>query len=259
MRSRVILCVAGVLALAGLAFAQDAKLTAQEIMDKVLAEERIGFSVGETTARLVIQNKQGQERTRTINIKSIEVDGLRWTLATFIEPEDVAGVKLLARERKGGESDLQYLYLPAVKEKRRIAGSEKKESFMGTDFTYADPEQKDIEEADYERLPDETHSDIPCYRINATPHDKDSDYSKLEIWIDAKDYIPLKIYFYDRSGNQVKALVARHVEMVDGRMTVTEVMMKNVQKGTRTTMHLDKLDRNKTFPQALFDENALDK
>jgi len=235
----------------------DDGLTAKQIVDKVLAKDNV-FGVGQARLKLIIQNTKGQERIRVVDTRSIKVDGLRWTLVTFVEPADVAGTRLLAKEAKNGD-DLQYLYLPALKEKRRIAGSEKNESFMGTDFTYNDLEQKGMEEGDHTRLADEQHSGIDCFRIDAVPKSKDDEYSKLELWIDKKDHIPLKIYFYDRKGAHYKTLVAQKVEPVDGEATVTKLMMKNVKKGTKTTMVLDSLDRKKTFPKAMFDENALDK
>ncbi len=235
----------------------DDGMTAQQIVDKVLAKDNV-FGVGEARLKLIIQNSKGQERVRVVDTRSIKVDGARWTLVTFVEPADVSGTRLLAKEVKDGD-DIQYLYLPALKEKRRIAGSEKNESFMGTDFTYNDLEQKGMEEGDHTRLADEQHSGIDCYRIDAVPKDKDDEYSKLELWIDKKDFIPLKIYFYDRKGAHLKTLVAQKVEPMGGEMTVTKLMMKNVKKGTKTIMALDSLDRKKTFPKAMFDENALDK
>jgi len=235
----------------------DDGLTARQIVDKVLAKDNV-FGAGQARLKLTIQNSKGQERVRVVDTRSIKVDDLRWTLVTFVEPADVAGTRLLAKEVKEGD-DVQYLYLPALKEKRRIAGSEKNESFMGTDFTYNDLEQKGMEEGEHTRLADEQHSGIDCYRVDAVPKDKEDEYSKLELWIDKKDFIPLKIYFYDRKGTHMKTLVAQKVESIQGEMTVTKLMMKNVKKGTKTTMALDSLDRKKTFPKALFDEASLDK
>jgi len=235
----------------------DDGLTARQIVDKVLAKDNV-FGMGQARLKLTIQNSKGQERVRAVETRSITVDDLRWTLVTFVEPADVAGTRLLAKEAKDGD-DLQYLYLPALKEKRRIAGSEKNESFMGTDFTYNDLEQKGMEEGDHTRLADEQHSGIDCFRIDAVPKDKDDEYSKLELWIDKKDFLPLKIYFYDRKGAHLKTLVAQKVETLQGEVTVTKLMMKNVKKGTKTTMVLETLDRKKSFPKAMFDENALDK
>lgn len=233
-------------------------LTAQQIIDKVLDGDSMGFSEGFATTRLVIQNKRGQERVRTVEAKSIKVDGNSWTLVTFLEPADVAGTKLLAKEVKGGD-DKQYLYLPALKEKRQIAGSEKNESFMGTDFTYYDMEQRGMDDAEFKRLADTKHSGIDCYRVDSFPKDKDSPYSKEEMWIDKTDFLPLKAYFYDKKGNHFKTMVAQMVETIDGKVTITKLMMKNLKKGSKTTMFIEDMDRSKTYPKSVFDDNKLDK
>jgi len=236
----------------------DDGLTAQAIMDKVTNQDRMGFDSGEARMKLIIQNKKGQKRIRTVNSKTIKVDDMRWTLVTFIEPVDVAGTKMLSKEVKDG-SDIQYLYLPGLKEKRQIAGSAKNDSFMGTDFSYNDLEQKSIEDSKHVRKPDEKQSGIDCFKIESTPTDEGNEYSRLEVWVDKADYLPLKIYFYDKKGKHYKTLVAQMVEPVDGDITITKLMMKNVKKGSKTIMKLEALDRTKTFPKSLFDESTLDK
>jgi hypothetical protein len=233
-------------------------LTAKAIMDKVTDQDRMGFDAGEARMKLIIQNKKGQKRIRTVNSKSIKVDDMRWTLVTFLEPVDVAGTKMLSKEVKDG-SDIQYLYLPGLKEKRRIAGSAKNDSFMGTDFSYNDLEQKSIEDSQHARQTDEQHSGLDCFKIESTPTDGESEYSKLEVWVDKQDYLPLKIYFYDKKGNHYKTLIAQVVEPIDGEVTITKLMMKNVKKGSKTIMQLEALDRSKKFPKSLFDESKLDK
>ena len=258
MRRIAILAAGCFMMLAWGASSQAEELTAGQIMDRVTDGDNLGFSTGEARVKLSIRNKRGQERVRIVNSKSIDRDGQRWTLVTFLEPADVAGTKLLSKEAKTG-SDLQYLYLPALKEKRRIAGSDKNESFMGTDFTYNDLEQSSFDDAAHTRLPDAAHSGIDCFVIESIPSAKDTDYSKVKVWVDKKDFLPLKVYFFDKKGGHHKTLVARTVEPLDGVLSITSLMMKNVKKGTKTTMEIQALDRSKIFPEAIFDENKLDK
>ena len=233
-------------------------LTAKQIVEKMLDGDNLGISEGRSTTTLTIQNKRGQERVRTVDVRSIKVDGMNWNLVTFVEPADVAGTKLLSKEVKDG-ADIQYLYLPALKEKRRIAGSAKNESFMGTDFTYNDMEQRGIEDGAYTRLPDARHSGIDCFNVESIPNDKDSEYSKMVMWVDKEDFLPLKIYFYDSKGEHLKTMIAQMVEPIGGVMTITKLMMKNLKKGSKTTMKMKNLDRKKIFPKSVFDENSLDK
>ncbi len=165
---------------------------------------------------------------------------------------------MLSVEREG-EDDLQYLYLNSMKETRKIAGADKNDNFMGTDFTFADMEQRDIEDAEYERLADTEASGIPAYHIVATPNAGTSEYSKLELWIDKKDHLPLKVYYFDKKDRLLKKLIAKRIEPNGGKATIMKLLMKNVQKGSRTTLTILTLERGAKVPDGIFDPDALGK
>ena len=238
--------------------AADDGRTAREIVDTMVGGDSMAFDEGYAVIEMVIRNKRGKERVRKVESKGKKVDGLRRFVITFLEPDDVAGTRMLSIERKDGD-DLQYLYLASMKETRRIAGADKNDNFMGTDFTFADMEQRDVEDASYERLADTEASGIPAYHIIATPSAGTSDYSKLEMWIDRRDHLPLKIYYFDRKGRLLKKMISKRIEPKGGKPTITKLLMKNVQKGSRTILTMLRLDRGARIPDALFDPDALGK
>ncbi|KPK57901.1 MAG: hypothetical protein AMS21_11025, partial [Gemmatimonas sp. SG8_38_2] len=91
------------------------------------------------TARLtmVLRNRDGKEKTRELRVMGLETaDGDR-TLVVFDFPRDLQGTALLTISRIG-ESDDQWLYLPALKRVKRIAASNQSGSFMGSEFAYED-------------------------------------------------------------------------------------------------------------------------
>jgi hypothetical protein len=55
----------------------------------------------------------------------------------FISPADISGSNILIHEHRKGNDDI-WIYLPSVKKVRRLLANSKKESFMGTDFSYTD-------------------------------------------------------------------------------------------------------------------------
>jgi len=231
---------------------------AREIVDTMVSGDSMAFDEGYAVVEMVIQNKRGKKRVRKIESKGKKVDGLRRFVITFLEPDDVAGTQMLSIERKDGD-DLQYLYLASMKETRKIAGADKNDNFMGTDFTFADMEQRDVEDATYERLPDTEASGIPAYHIIARPNAGTSDYSKLEMWIDRKDHLPLKIYYFDKKGRLYKKMISKRIEPKGGKPTITKLLMKNIQKGSRTILTMLRLDRGAEVPDALFSPDALGK
>lgn len=238
--------------------AADDGRTAKDIIDTMTNGDSMAFDQGYAVVELVIENKRGKQRIRKVESKGKKVDGLRRFVITFLEPDDVAGTQMLSIERKG-EDDLQYLYLASMKETRKIAGADKNDNFMGTDFTFADMEQRDVENAVYERLPDTEASGIPAYHIVATPNAGTSEYSKLELWVDQKDHLPLKIYYFDKKDRLLKKMISKKIEPNGGKPTITKLLMKNVQKGSRTSLNMLRLERGAAIPDAIFNPDALGK
>ncbi|MBM4371145.1 MAG: outer membrane lipoprotein-sorting protein [Deltaproteobacteria bacterium] len=231
--------------------------SANEIVDQMLSGDSMAFDQGYAVVQMTIENKRGKSRVRTVESKGKKSEGLRRFLITFLD-DDVAGTQMLSLERKDGD-DLQYLYLASMKETRKIAGADKNDNFMGTDFTFADMEQRDVDNADYERLADEEVSGIPAYHIVATPKAGTSSYAKLELWVDRKDHLPLKIYYYDLKGELLKKMISQKIEPRGGKPTITLLLMKNVQKGSRTTLKMLKLERGASIPDGIFNPDALGK
>ena len=86
-------------------------------------------------------DKQGRVRERHLMVagfrgaeKGERADRL---LIRFLFPNDIKGTGFLVLEHPGAD-DERFLYLPALGRVRRIAGEEKQDSFVGSDFTYED-------------------------------------------------------------------------------------------------------------------------
>ena len=125
----------------------------------------------------------------------------------FRSPQEVAGTAFLMLERDKGESE-QHIYLPGLKRTRRIVGREREGSFMGSDFSYADFERRDTRESTQKRLPDEDLSGVKTYVLESTPKKAPSStYSKIETWVRQDNFLPLRIRFYDKSGQAAEDLL----------------------------------------------------
>ena len=85
-----------------------------------------GFVDYTNNVQMILRNKHGQESTRVIRSKTLEVDGDGDKSQTiFDEPRDVKGTALLSFTHKEGPDD-QWLYLPAFRRLKRIPASGKK-------------------------------------------------------------------------------------------------------------------------------------
>ena len=218
----------------------------------------MGFDTGTARVRLQVTDRNGYVKDQVVQSKSDKKDGLRRTFLKFLDPADVRGTVFLSLERKGAD-DIQYLYLPALKRSRRIAGSAKNGRFMGTDFTYADLEFRDAKEGKVRREADSTMGKRPVFIVVAEPKNADDPYSSVKMWIDQKLFIPLKIEFYDRGKKLQKVLKVLKLKKkkVTRRVYASKFRMKNVQNNTHTVMILESLNESSVLPDRLFDPNLL--
>ena len=86
----------------------------------------------------------------------------------FTAPAEVKGVALLIVNHPDRASD-QWMWTPAIERDRRIALQDRSTRFFGTDFSFEDLEERDVDQYDYALLGEETIDGAPCWKIQSTP------------------------------------------------------------------------------------------
>ena len=86
----------------------------------------------------------------------------------FTAPAEVKGVALLVVNHPDRSSD-QWMWTPAIGRDRRIALQDRSTRFFGTDFSFEDLEERDVDQYDYRLTGEEAIDGAPCWRIEATP------------------------------------------------------------------------------------------
>lgn len=231
--------------------------SADEIMDRLTTENRLGFDTGVSKVRLVSKDSTGYVKNQLIETSSDEHKGLRRAHMSFLEPADVRGTKFLTLAQKQGD-DLQYIHLPALRRTRRIAGSAKNSRFMGTDFTYADLEFRDARNSNLKRLDDSTAGGRKTFVVQADAKSEDDPYGRTVLWVDQKLYIALKIEFYDHGGELLKVLdVTKLKKRSNGKIYAAQMRMKNLQAGSQTELKVEDIREAEKLPERLFDHSQL--
>ena len=114
-----------------------------------------GFHDSTASMKMLLRNKQGQESTRDIRVRTLEqVDDGDKSLTIFDQPADVKGTAFLSFTHKTGPDD-QWLYLPALKRVKRISSRNKSGPFMGSEFAYEDISSQELEKYTYKYLRDD--------------------------------------------------------------------------------------------------------
>jgi outer membrane lipoprotein-sorting protein len=196
-----------------------------------------GWGDSAATMQMILRNRQGEEATREIRSRALEVkdDGDK-SLIIFDQPKDVEGTALLTWSHKV-EDDDRWLYLPALKRVKRIAGNNKSGPFMGSEFAFEDLGSQEVEKYTYKYLRDEELGGELCYVVERYPVDKSSGYTRQVMWIDQSEYRAQKIEFFDRKQSLLKTLEFKdYAQYLDQYWRPARMDMVNHQTGKSTTL-----------------------
>lgn len=204
----------------------------------VEADQRdTGFHDSKASMQMILRNKQGDESTRHIRVRTLEqLDDGDKSLTTFDQPADVKGTNFLSFTHKTGPDD-QWLYLPALKRVKRISSRNKSGPFMGSEFAYEDLSSQEVEKYTYKYVSDENYNGLDCFVIERYPVDKHSGYTRQVVWLDKQEYRPQKIVFYDRKNAKLKTLTySGYQQYLDKYWRADEMFMENHQTGKSTRL-----------------------
>lgn len=217
----------------------------------------------ETRVEMKLVDSRGREREREMmTISQRGEDGLSKTLVKFLAPSDVRDTGLLTWERPEDQEDDQWLYLPAARSVRRIAGGGKKNAFMGTDFAYEDLRPENLAAHEYELLRQETVDGQPTWVVEAVPatdkEEKDSGYAKRIFWIRKDNYLTVKTELYDDAGNLAKVATMSDHENIEGDMwRSNQLRMETLDRGTATVLTVVDRTVNQPVEESLLTEQGL--
>jgi outer membrane lipoprotein-sorting protein len=219
---------------------------------------RVADSTSQATMRLT--NAAGQERVRKFigrtKLKENGVDYMRMT--RFSSPADVKNTVSLLIENAQGDDDI-WIYLPALKKVRRLVAANKRDAFIGTDFSYGDMIGHKVADWQHKILGEETVDGRPAWIVESLPRDASvqatSGYSKRVSWVDKERFVTLKSDLFDESGRMLKQFAASDYRLVDegrGRWQAMRLESRNLQTGHRTTIEYEEFAANVGVPEDVF-------
>ncbi len=215
--------------------------------------------------QLRIIDRRGGERSRelTIKMKKYPQDRTR-SIVFFRNPADVRGVGMLQWADPKGR-DEQWLYLPELGKVRQISGAAKRESFVGTDFSYEDLAvitqilDWDDSEARAELLRTEDCGGRSCHVLEFTPTGKEIGYARVRTWLDAEDLIVVRFEMVDSEGRVVKRLVLGDIRKIGAIPTPFSMEMRNEAGGSRTVVTFTKVEYDSGLGDDEFTQRALER
>lgn len=176
-------------------------------------------------------------------------------------PPDSRGVAFLIWDYGAeGKPDDLWLYLPALRNTRRISSRDQNDAFMGSDLTFGDMGQRRIDEDTHTLIGEEEYRSIPCYVVESVPKEADSIYGKKVSWISKKDATIQKIDYYDRNGRLLKRQTidwqtVKHKGQEIFVWDKTDIV--NVQTGHKTVFEVGDLKLNIGLRDSDFTERVI--
>jgi hypothetical protein len=239
--------------------AQAAEPSAEEIAKKALDNGMFAASNGKVALDLEISKGGAVVRTRKIVSLIKRDDQVIRAFVLFEAPAEVAGTKFLSLKDKAGETE-QYIYLPAFKKVKRVVGTQRSQSFMGTDFNYADLEGRKVEDYQYQRLPDDKLEGEACWVLEAKPRAGDKElYGRTVTWVHQGNGLPLKAEYFDASGKELlKRLTVKKLAKKDEHWLAMDTLMESMKEGTQTRLKVTAADFKSPIPDESLTRAALE-
>jgi hypothetical protein len=148
-----------------------------------------------------------------------------------------------------GKDDDRWLYLPGLDLVKRIAASDKRTNFVGSDFLYEDVSGRNLAEDAHELI----ETTDKYYVIKNVPKKPDTvEFSYFNVSIDCNTFVPMKMEFYDKQNRLYRIIESQKVEAIEVKEgeniqkfpTVVKSVVSDLNTGNKTVMEFTDVKYN---------------
>jgi hypothetical protein len=216
-------------------------LEPREIMAEV--QKRASAASQQYEGVLKVIDAAGKTSEKRWTYQRIGSSGQSKVVIRFTAPTEVKGIALLVFNYPDRLSD-QWMWTPAINRERRIASQDRSTRFFGTDFSFEDLEERDVDHYRYSALGDDTLGGEPCWKIGAVPvSGKKSQYTNSIYWVRKSSYTFARIENFDRD-RPLRRLTFTDMQNVQGIWTARVVDVEDLARKSRTTLALESIKYN---------------
>ena len=177
-------------------------------------------------------------------------------LIRFLSPAEVEGVAILIVNHREGPAGA-WMWTPASGRVRSIAAESRLTRFFGTDFSFEDLEERDVDQYDCKLLGDASLDGAACWRIECRPNRGNaSQYTYSHLWLRKDDYVIAQLENF-QGPILLRRIVNRDVRKVQGIWTPQVIEVSQPARHTRTVLRLEKLEYNVALDEAAFTVEGL--
>ncbi len=239
-------------------------LTADEIAQKV--DERDDGDNVSSILEMVLIDKHGNQRIRSMQKFEKDFGKDTYSVIFFLAPKDVKDTAFLTFDyADSGRDDDQWLYLPALRQTKRIVSSDKSSSFMGSDFSYADMTSRSVDDYTYKIAKESEVRGHKVWIMETKPKTQDTidetGYTKSYMFVRQDNFVVVRAIHFLTDGKR-KYMDVKQLQQIDGIWVATEIEMKT--KKDKMTLHstllrLSDIQFNQNLKDSFFTVRRIEK
>jgi len=226
---------------------------------------------GKAKVKMTITDSQGRHRNRELTIlrwdqpdpklskeeqgEDDKFCGEQKMYVFFHRPADIYKTVFMVWKHLDSDDD-RWMYLPALDLVKRISATDKRTSFMGSDFLYEDVSGRSVND-DVHKL---TKTTKDYYVLKNTPKDpKLVEFAYFEMWIHRKSFVVVKTDYYDKQNKKYRTYEALEVKQIQDKSTVTKAKMTNLRTNGNTILEYSDVKYDIGILESVFTERYLRK
>ncbi len=265
---QIIVILAGLLSISA-ANTSAEEFTANQVAERWDKREDGDTAIEEVTMTLI--DSRNRERVRQLKTFRKDDGEDSKSIIFFVHPPDVQDISYLNYDWDDSEKDDDtWLYMPSLKKVRRVASSDQSDSFVGSDFSYADVNGLEVEDWEFSFANESEIVDgadtwvivgLPKKKIEKQVV-KETGYLKVKFWIRKDNFLDVKAKYWVKEGKKIKYFTASEIQEVDGVWTALKREMITT-KGERTEhstiIQLNSVDYNQPIDDEMLTSRRMTK
>jgi hypothetical protein len=223
-------------------------LSPEELLERIDVAE-YGAKDSVISFRMELEDKDGKTSVREVKMYQ---KGFDKRLLKILAPADVKGISFL-----DAGNEKTYVYMPAFRKIRRVAGHVKNESFAGSDFSNEDlSTEKFSERVKVDKMTD----DEKHYILEVTQKDDDGEepkYAKMKMWIRKQDFLFDRLEYYTKTGEMEKTFIRKDFKKSGKYVYAQWGEMIDLKKQHKTRMITEKVEYDTGLRDRFFTKRQL--
>ncbi|MFH1063354.1 MAG: outer membrane lipoprotein-sorting protein [Candidatus Omnitrophota bacterium] len=229
--------------------------TVDEIITKANLAAYYSGNDGRSQVTMTITDAQNRMRKRVFQILRLDVEdgGQQKYYVYFSQPADVQDMVYMVWKYIDKDDD-RWMYLPALDLVRRIAATDKRSSFVGSNFVYEDISGRNLDLDVHELL----DSPADVYIIKNTPKDANAvEFSYYMISIRKDNFLPVKAEYFNKQGKVSRIVEALEIKEIQGHPSVTKSKAVDLENNSNTVIEFSGITYDIGLEDSIFSERYL--